>query len=168
MTHQPDFVRRGLLTTGGLALAGAAFGADVQSRGWTTNDFTPEEKTNVKVVDDLFRALQEANLEAHIACFAPDARVRNTAHTPAPPVNPDGLRKMLANFVKPGAFQFRTLGTVAQGPMVVNTRIDRIKFADGVKDLHYIGVFFFQDGKIKEWNDYQVAPDTPVKPGQSL
>ena len=40
--------------------------------------------------------------------------------------------------------------------------------ADDVQDLYYLGAFFLVDGKIKEWNDYEVASPTPVKPGQRL
>ena len=97
-----------------------------------------------------------------------DAKLRNTAHTPAAPLTPEGRRKTLMGYLKPGVIRIKILETMAQGPMVVDTRVDRLTSANGVRDMYYMGVYFLKDGKIKEWSDYQVAPDRLVKPGEPL
>jgi limonene-1,2-epoxide hydrolase len=158
--------RRGVLIAGGMGLVGSAITGSAEAAAWTPTEWGPAEKASVKIVNDFLAALDAGNLDAHLALLADDAKVRNLAHTPAAPVNPEGLRKILANFLKPGAVRVKTLDTIALGPMVINTRIDRITSVNGVTDMYYMGVFFVKDGKIKEWSDYEVAPSTPVKPGQ--
>jgi limonene-1,2-epoxide hydrolase len=158
--------RRGVLIAGGMGLVGSAITDSAEAAVWTPTEWGLTEKASVKIVNDFLAALDAGNLDAHLALLADDAKVRNLAHTPAAPVSPEGLRKMLANFLKPGAVRVKTLDTIAQGPMVINTRIDRITSANGATDMYYMGVFFVKDGKIREWNDYQVGPDRPVKPGE--
>jgi limonene-1,2-epoxide hydrolase len=163
----PQIGRRHALAAGAMGVAGSLVAASAEA-AWTRKAWGATENANVKVVNAFIATLDSGDLEAHLSFLAPDAKVRNLAHTPAPALDPAGLRKMLANFLKPGVMRVKTLETIAQGPMVINTRIDRINFPNGTKDLHYMGVFFLQNGKIKEWNDYEVSPDTPVKPGQPL
>src|SRR5262245_52929164 len=124
MTKDLELTRRGLLTAGGMALVGAAL-ANAAEGAWTAKAWGPTEKANAKSVGDLFAAMESGSMDRVVPCFADDAKVRFQAHTPAAPVNPEGIRKTLGNFLKPGAIRFKVLDTVAQGPMVINTRIDR-------------------------------------------
>ena len=136
---------------------------------WTAEKWTATERANIKVVSDLLRAWEEKDADLLMSVLAGDALSRTGAHTPQPASNPETLREQAESFFARSSVKFKTLDTVAQGPIVVNTRIDRVTSSgDDVQDLYYLGVFFLVDGKIKEWNDYQVASPTPVKPGQPL
>jgi limonene-1,2-epoxide hydrolase len=57
------------------------------------------------------------------------------------------------------AITFRILETFAAGPLVVNHRIDT--FASDTRPLTWegVGVFFVQNGAIKEWFDYTIRVD---------
>ncbi|MGE0444617.1 MAG: limonene-1,2-epoxide hydrolase family protein [Vicinamibacterales bacterium] len=163
-----DTTRRTLLFGGGMALAGA-FAPSLSAAARTEKDWTAAEKANVKVVNDFIKALEDKNGAGLVAAFAPTGRTRMTAHTQVPAVPPEQFRKAMEDgLFKTGGVQFKTLETHAQGPLVTNVRIDRITSPKGQQDLYYMGVFFLKDGKIVEWNDYEIAPATPVKPGQPL
>lgn len=167
MTKPQNPSRRGALIASGMAMMGAAFAGSAEA-GWIRKAWTAAEKANVKIVEDFLAAMEASKMDALIASLADDAKVRMSAHQPAAPVNPEGVRKNLGGFLSTGGVKFKILDTIAQGPMVINTRIDRITSKAGVQDLHYMGVFFVKDGKIKEWSDYEVGAATPVKPGQPL
>ncbi len=83
-------------------------------------------------------------------------------------MTPEQFKGAISKFFESGGVQFKTSETDANGPVVTNVRVDRITSKAGQQDLHYMGVFFLKDGKILEWNDYEIAPATPVKPGQAL
>jgi limonene-1,2-epoxide hydrolase len=57
------------------------------------------------------------------------------------------------------SIEFRILETYAKGPLVITYRIDR--FASKTRPLRWegVGVFFVQNGKIKEWSDYTIRVD---------
>ena len=159
--------RRRVLTGGGAALAAALVPVRADA-GWAQREWTAAEQANVKVANALLKAWETKDADGLARLFAADGKARTTAHTMQPAVNPQGLKEAAAKFFATGGVQFKVLETVAQGPLVVNLRIDRITSKDGLRDLHYSGVFLIKDGKIQEWNDYEVAPATPVKPGQPL
>lgn len=57
------------------------------------------------------------------------------------------------------SIEFKILESFAKGPIVVTHRIDR--FASKTRPLTWegVGVFFVQNGKIKEWFDYTIRVD---------
>jgi limonene-1,2-epoxide hydrolase len=167
MSHAIDTTRRALLTGGGVALA-AAFAPGLGAAARTEKDWTAVEKANVQVVNAFIKALEDKNGNALVALMAPNGRARMTAHTQEPAVSPEQFKGAMEKFFASGGVQFKTTETHANGPLVTNVRVDRITSKAGLQDLHYMGVFFLKDGKIVEWNDYEIAPATPVKPGQPL
>jgi len=167
MTNPIDSTRRGLLLGGGMALAGA-FAPNLAEAARTAKDWTPAEKANVQVVNAFIKALEDKTADAFVTLMAPTGRARMTAHTQQPAVSPEQFKDAMAKFFAAGGVQIKTLETIAQGPLVMNVRIDRLTTPNRVQDVHYMGVFFLKDGKIVEWNDYEIAPATPVKPGQPL
>lgn len=166
MNQTTSHTRRNILLGAGLLVAGAAVPAAAAVR--SEKDWTPAERANVKVVNDFLAAMEQKKPDALVALLAPDAKARMGAHTPQPPMNPAQLKEALSPFFASGGVQFKVLDTSVQGPLVVNVRVDRITQKSGLSDLHYSGVFFVKDGKIAEWSDYEIAPATPVKPGQPL
>ncbi len=168
MTGDVQTTRRMLLTAGGAALVGA-LAPRTADAARTEKDWTAAEKANVQVVNAFIKALEDKDGNALVAAFAPTGRTRMTAHTQEPAISPDAFRRaMEERLFKTGGVQFKTLETHANGPLVTNVRVDRITSKAGQQDLYYMGVFFLKDGKIVEWNDYEIAPATPVKPGQPL
>ena len=167
MHTQLNVTRRGFLAGGGMAAVGAALASSAEG-AWTPKEWTAVEKANVKTVADFLHAWETGSADTLAGLLADGAQARVGAHTGQPAANPEALRKTAAQFFSTSSVQFKVLETVAQGPLVVNTRIDRITSKTGVQDLHYLGVFFVKDGRIKEWSDYEVAPASPVKAGQPL
>lgn len=165
MSEQVNRGRRAVMVSGGVVLAGA-FLARPSEAARSEKDWTPPEKANVKVVNDFLHAIEQKKADGLVALMTADGRARMSAHTTQPAMTPDQLKGAISKFFESGGVQFKTLETCAQGPLVTNVRIDRITSKAGLQDLHYMGVFFLKDGKIAEWNDYEIAPATPVKPGQ--
>ncbi len=167
MTNSIDSTRRGVLLGGGLALAGA-FVPRFAEAARTEKDWTAAERANVQVANAFIKALENKQADALVALMAPAGRARMTAHSQDPAMTPEQFKGAIAKFFTSGGVQIKTLETHANGPVVTNVRVDRITSAAGQQDLYYMGVFFLKDGKIVEWNDYEIAPATPVKPGQPL
>lgn len=167
MTNPVDSTRRGLILGGGVALAGA-LAPRLAEAARTEQDWTAAEKANVQVVNAFIKALEDKNGNALVSLMATNGRARMTAHTQEPAVSPEQFRGAMEKFFASGGVQFKTTETHANGPVVTNVRVDRITSKDGQRDLYFMGVFFLKDGKIVEWNDYEIAPATPVKPGQPL
>ncbi|MGE0393189.1 MAG: nuclear transport factor 2 family protein [Vicinamibacterales bacterium] len=167
MTNPIDSTRRGVLLGGGLALAGA-FLPRFAEAARTEKDWTAAEKANVQVVNAFMKALEDKKADGLVALMAPNGRARMSAHTQEPAMSPDQFKAAISQFFANGGVQFKTTETHANGPVVTNVRVDRITSPKGQQDLYYMGVFFLKDGKIVEWNDYEIAPATPVKPGQPL
>ena len=167
MSHEVDSTRRALLAGGGVALA-AAFAPALSAGGRTEKDWTAAEQANVKAVNAFIKALEEKNADGLVALMAPTGRARMTAHSQDPAMTPEQFKGAIGKFFAAGGVQIKTHETIAQGPLVMNVRTDRITMPNGIQDVHYMGVFYLKDGKILEWNDYEVAPASPVKPGQPL
>lgn len=167
MSHEVDNTRRALLAGGGMALAGA-FAPALSAAARTEKDWTAAEKANVQVVNAFIKALEDKKADGLVALMAPTGRARMTAHSQDPAMSPEQFKGAIGKFFESGGVQIKTHETIAQGPLVMNVRTDRITTKAGLQDVHYAGVFYLKDGKIVEWNDYEVAPATPVKPGQPL
>jgi limonene-1,2-epoxide hydrolase len=57
--------------------------------------------------------------------------------------------------------EFKILDTFANGPIVINRRIDSFKSTTRPLTWEGVGVFFIKDGKIKEWSDYTIRVVRP-------
>ena len=147
-----EATRRGLLasaTVGGLIMAASAGRAQAA-------DWTAAEKTNVKLVSDFLASVKPKDMTNLAAYLSPACVYRMTEAT-APDKGYDAIAQRLRPFVDfADQIEIQILATYAAGPIVINHRID--KFTSSTNPLLFegVGVFFLQDGKIKEWTDYTI------------
>jgi limonene-1,2-epoxide hydrolase len=75
-----------------------------------------------------------------------------------PPANGhDGVIQRLKSYVDAtDRLEFEILATFASGPLVMNHRIDRFVSTTRPVTWEGVGIFFVQNGKIKEWSDYNI------------
>jgi limonene-1,2-epoxide hydrolase len=68
----------------------------------------------------------------------------------------------------PDSYEYTTLNAAADGDVVLNERLDRIKGPDGnVHALPVMGTFVVSDGKITRWTDYwDTAPIGKMMSGE--
>jgi limonene-1,2-epoxide hydrolase len=143
--------RRTFLSTGLLAAAAAATPLDAAAAEWTA-----AEKANVKIVTDFCAAWSSRDLKQILPLLADDCVYRMTETTP-PAIGHAGVTERLGTWLQTSdRIEFRILETFAQGPIVMNRRIDR--FISTTRPLTWegVGVFFVTNGKVKEWSDYTI------------
>lgn len=149
--------RRALLGTAGAGVIAALVGIDAAAAA----DLSEVEKANVKVVNDFCAAWKSGDPVKLGSFFADDCVVRMAAHDPTRPrlAGQSAIVDTLKNLFTRSKVELIVEATFAKGPLVVNSRIDRIvpQSGSGVRDVYYAGVFFVQNGKIKEWSDYDVT-----------
>ena len=172
MGEQPrQMKRRGFLGASGLALASGALFPDVAAAKWDAHQFTAIERRNAAVVQDFLAGWEAADAVKQSGLCHETVIARPTAHNQKAVAlsGRAALHDFAARVFTGGTtVKFKVLDTAAKGPIVVNNRIDRLIRAAGSTDVYYVGVFLVVDGRIAEWSDYEVAPSTPVKPGQRL
>ena len=120
-----------------------------------TANWSDQERTNAKVVDDFCAAWSSRNIAKPLTFMSVDCVYRMSETTP-PVTGHDGVIQRLKTYVESSdSVQFEVLKTFASGPLVMNHRIDRYISA---RPLIWegVGVFFLQNGKIKEWFDYTI------------
>jgi len=111
------------------------------------------EKANVKAVNDFMASWDDP--DKSVTFLSPDASVRMVEDQP-PVIGPAAVAAAMKSFMTPGlTLTVETLSTTAQGPVVLNKRIDTMK-TPGKPDQVFpvVGVFVVKDGKITEWVDY--------------
>ena len=89
-----------------------------------------------------------------LAFLASDCVYRMSETTP-PVTGHEGVIQRLKSYIDASdRVEFEVLETFAAGPLVMNRRIDR--YISPARPLIWegVGVFFVQNGKIKEWFDY--------------
>jgi limonene-1,2-epoxide hydrolase len=148
-----DVRRRTLLVGSGAA----ALGALLTSRETRAAELSEQEAANLKTVNAFCAAWSTRDLRQVTSHMTADAVYRMTETTP--PVT--GAAALIAQ-IQPwvdtsSAIEFRVLESFAKGPMVVNHRIDHFSSATRPLTWEGVGVFFLQDGKIKEWFDYSIG-----------
>lgn len=173
MREQPrQMKRRGFLGASGLALASGVLCPGVAAAKWDASQFTAIERRNAAVIRDFLAGWEGADATMLSGLCHETVIARPTAHNPkvAALSGRTALHDFAARVFTGGTtVKFKVLDTAAKGPIVVNNRIDRlIRAAGPTTDVYYFGVFLLVDGRIAEWSDYEVAPSTPVKPGQRL
>jgi limonene-1,2-epoxide hydrolase len=118
-------------------------------------EWTESEKANVKIVNDFCAAFAARDMARTLPFLAADCVYRMT-ETAAPVNGHDGVVDRLKPTVdRSTSVEFKVLDTFAAGPIVINHRIDRF-VSDRPLTWEGVGVFFLEDGKIKEWSDYTI------------
>jgi limonene-1,2-epoxide hydrolase len=146
-------LRRNLLVSSGVA----ALGAFLTSREARAAELSPQEAANLKTVNAFFAAWSTRDLRQVTSHMTPDAVYRMTETTP-PITGAAALIAQMQPWVETSsAIEFRVLETFVKGPMVVNHRIDHFSSTTRPLTWEGVGVFFLQDGKIKEWSDYSIG-----------
>ena len=152
MTEAID--RRELLRAGG---AGAVFLAALSgARSAAAAELSDTEAANVKLVTAFCAAWSTRNLANVTALMSDDAVYRMSQTTP-PVTGHGGLVGQMQPWVDTSdTIEFKILETLAKGPIVLNHRIDH--FASKTRPVTWegVGVFYVENGKIKEWSDYTI------------
>jgi limonene-1,2-epoxide hydrolase len=147
--------RRTFLATAGLGLL--ASGVRVSAAEWTA-----EEKANVKLVNDFCASWSTRDLKQILPRLSDDCVYRMTETTP-PAHGHAGVTERLGSWMPSSdlGIEFKILDTFANGPIVINRRIDSFKSTTRPLTWEGVGVFFIKDGKIKEWSDYTIRVVRP-------
>jgi limonene-1,2-epoxide hydrolase len=147
--------RRALLQASALGVALAAFGA---SRGAHAQAGTAEA-ANLAIVEKFCAAWGTRDLKQITSHLADDSVYRMTETTPPIVGHEPFVAQLQPWMVSSDSIEFKILETFAKGPIVVTHRIDR--FASKTRPLTWegVGVFFVQNGKIKEWSDFTIRTE---------
>jgi limonene-1,2-epoxide hydrolase len=146
-------LRRSLLAGSGVA----ALGALLTSREAHAAELSPQEAANLKVVTAFCAAWSTRDLRQVTALMTADSVYRMTETTPPITGAAALIAQMQPWMETSSAIEFRVLETFVRGPMVVNHRIDHFSSTTRPLTWEGVGVFFLQDGKIKEWSDYSIG-----------
>ncbi|HEX5229495.1 MAG TPA: limonene-1,2-epoxide hydrolase family protein [Bryobacteraceae bacterium] len=116
------------------------------------------EKANLKVVADFCASFAGRDM-AKIAAFLADDCVYRIVET-APPARgkKDSVERIRSYVERSTKIELKILQSWANGPIVMNERIDSFEPAIPGSPFHLTGVFFVRDGKIAEWTDYLIRP----------
>jgi limonene-1,2-epoxide hydrolase len=120
---------------------------------------TASEAANVRLVADFCASWSTLDL-AQVTSFMTDESIYRMSQTTPPVTGPAGVIGIMESwFESSSAIEFRILETFAKGPLVVNHRIDT--YSSDTRPLVWegVGVFFLEDGRIKEWSDYTMRVD---------
>lgn len=151
-----QFTRRMFMTVGGAAALGTlGGGAPAEAAGMSEID-----RKNIEVVKGMSAAWATGD-PAKIAAFMhPKISFRGSADNMDAPamVGADAFVKSMTGFLTATKIEMRVLDVFALNPVVVTTHHQLFESKDGLREDLYIGVFYLQDGKIREWNDYAIIP----------
>ena len=153
--------RRTFLATAGILLTPALArpsAVRLRQRGSAGQaDWTAEQKANVKLVNDFCASWSTRDLKQILPRLADDCIYRMSETTPAV-TGHAGINERLGSWMPSSdlGIEFKILDTFAVGPMVMNHRIDSFKSTTRPLTWEGVGVFFVNDGKIKEWSDYTI------------
>jgi limonene-1,2-epoxide hydrolase len=143
--------RRTFLGTGVLGAAASALPLPAAAAEWTD-----AEKANVRLVNEFCASWSSRDLREILSRMADDCVYRMTETTP-PAIGHAGVTERLGTWLQTSdRIEFRVLDTFAQGPIVMNWRIDRFESTTRPLTWEGVGVFFVKDGKVQEWSDYTI------------
>ncbi len=151
------FKRRTVLTSGAVAMMAAAFGAN-DSEAATIGD--GDEKKNVEVVKAMMEAWSAGDADKVASFFTEDATFRGSAEhlAKARPAleGRAAMRASVAGVAKMAKLKMTVADVFARGSLVVASHYQVFEMLNPKEEREdwYLGVFFFKDGKIQEWNDY--------------
>ena len=111
--------------------------------------------TNSDTVDAFVRAWSNLDLDAIMAHFTDDAAYANVPMGP-PHVGKAAIREFIEGFIGMASHIEFIVHNQVEGSngVVMNERTDILQMADNRIELPVMGVFEFEDGKIKAWRDY--------------
>jgi limonene-1,2-epoxide hydrolase len=96
---------------------------------------------------------EKLDLDAIMACFAPDATYHNIPVAPVQGV--DAIRATIEGFTGGvDAVEFRLLHIAAAGGAVLTERLDVFRSPERTIELPVMGTFEVTDGRITAWRDY--------------
>jgi limonene-1,2-epoxide hydrolase len=144
---------------------------------------TPEvQRSNVEVVNQLFEALKHKDFAKAESLLATNAEWRINQDRPTPNQLIGALGKasvmtQLKELLGGGDFDTEIRRSVTMGPIVINERSDRLpalpatqgRAASSARTVHVnAGVFFVDNGTIREWTDYTGMPVSPDEQKSNL
>jgi limonene-1,2-epoxide hydrolase len=139
--------RRVMVASGlGIVAAGLAEGFAVPEAAAATN-------ANIKLVTDFCNSWNDP--DKAVTFLSPNASVRMVEDQPAVVGQAAVASAFKGYFAHGETISVKILSSFAEGPVVVNKRIDTMR-TPGKPDQSFkvVGVFTVKDGKIKEWADY--------------
>jgi limonene-1,2-epoxide hydrolase len=122
----------------------------------------PVDVINVGVVQAMCAAWEQGDLDTVLAYFDSQCRVRLAGeHMEAPHI--EGVKDIKEALSKAGYFDTRRLtiqtrDILALSPVVVTSQRHVL---EGGQEAWFIGQFFVEFGRIREWINYQVVPPGP-------
>ena len=151
-----QFTRRMFMSMSGLAAAGAVGGGALEAKTMTEKD-----RTNIAAVKGMSAAWATGDAAKITAFMHPKIAFRGSAENmDSPPmVGVEMFLKSMTGFLKATTIEMRILDAFALDPVVITCHHQL--FENKERGLHedlYIGCFYMQDGKIREWNDYGIIP----------
>jgi limonene-1,2-epoxide hydrolase len=152
MSNEILAVRRRLLGASGLG----AVAALLPSHGAVAADRTAAEQANVDLVNRFCAEWGTRDLKRVTALMADDTVYRMTETTPPITGHAAIIERMQPWVDSSSKIEYEVLDTYAKGPLVINHRIDRYVSTTRPLTWEGVGVFFVQNGKIKEWSDYTI------------
>ncbi|MDO8795119.1 MAG: nuclear transport factor 2 family protein [Vicinamibacterales bacterium] len=152
-----QFTRRMFMSMSGLAAAGAVGGSALAE----AQTMTDKDRKNIEVVKGMSAAWATGDAAKIAAFMHPKIAFRGSAEKmDSPPmVGVETFLKSMTGFLKATRIEMRILDAFALDPVVVTCHHQL--FENKERGLHedlYIGCFFMEDGKIREWNDYGIIP----------
>lgn len=160
MSEQMDqMTRRIFMALGGAAALGAGVPGFVGLA--EAQKMSAVDKQNVDAVLGMSAAFKSRDARRFEPFFHEQIAFRGAAENmKAPPtVGRANVIASLDKFMKATSIDMRVLDAFALHPVVVT--IHQQLFENKERGLHedlYIGCFFMEDGKIREWNDYAIIP----------
>jgi limonene-1,2-epoxide hydrolase len=119
-------------------------------------ELTDVERANLEVVTNFCQSWSTRDLSRILPALADDA-VYRMSETTAPVTGHEGVRERLGSWMTTSdAIEFKILETFAKGPIVVTHRIDTFSSTTRPLTWEGVGVFFVQNGRIKEWSDFTI------------
>ena len=147
--------RRAMLQASALGAILATFGAPRNAEAQPG----PTEAANLAIVQKFCAAWGTRDLKVITSFMADDNVYRMTETTPPIVGHEPFIAQLQPWMVSSESIEFKILETFAKGPIVVTHRIDR--FTSKTRPLTWegVGVFFVQNGKIKEWSDFTIRTE---------
>jgi limonene-1,2-epoxide hydrolase len=121
----------------------------------------PVDVINVGVVQAMCAAWERGDLDTILAYFDPQCRFRLGERVETPHI--EGVKDIKESLSKAGYFDTRRLtiqtrDILALSPLVVTSQRHVL---EGGQEAWFIGQFFVEFGRIREWINYQVVPPRP-------
>jgi len=136
--------------------AGSGFLAPRLAQAPPATGWNAQEKANVELVNKFCAAWSSRDMSQPLSFLAADSIYR-MSETKPPAKGHDGVIEKLKSYVdESDRVEFKVFDTFAKGSIVMNHRIDSFVSKTRPVTWEGVGVFFVQNGKIKEWSDYTI------------